>query len=98
MINDFRQLVRQRIGELGVGVLDGFLQGIERKALVGNPDLGRPGKFVIKRVVQQLKALAREFAQRRGDPAFLRDVQRAMERESETISRRIRSTAARQTG
>ena len=51
------------------------------EGLVGRQDLGLPGWFVIERVVQQIKAPARNFAQRLGDPAFLRDIERAMERE-----------------
>ena len=44
VIDRFRALVRKRLGEMAVGILDAFLGGVERNALVGNPDLGRPGK------------------------------------------------------
>ena len=74
------------------------LAGQETKGLVGRADLGSPGRFVVKRVVGQIKDLAREYAQRHGDPAFLRDIERAMEREGATIQKRLSTTAARQIG
>ena len=96
LIDDFRQFVRGRLGELGLAVLDARLQGQETKGLVGRADLGAPGRFVIKRVVQEIKALANEYAQRLGDPGFLRDIGRAMDREGATIQKRRVATAARQ--
>ena len=63
-IEDFRQLVRNQLGELGIAVLDARLSGEETQGLVGREDLGSPGRYVIKRVVQEIKALAREYAQR----------------------------------
>ena len=96
MIDDFRQLVRSRLGELGSAVLDARLAGQETKSLVGRKDLGSPGRFVVKRVVGQIKTLANEYAQRLGDPALLRDVERAMDREGATIQKRRVATATRQ--
>ena len=97
IIRDFRRLVRRRLGELGVAVLDVRLAGGETKSLVGSPSLGSPGKWVVKRVVQQVKELAREYAESLGDPGFLRDIERAMAAESETVEkRRATMTAARQ--
>jgi hypothetical protein len=96
LIDNFRQLVRSRLGELGLAILDARLQDQETKGLVGRADLGTPGRFVIKRVVQEIKALASEYAQRLGDPAFLRDIERAMEREGATVQKRRATTAARQ--
>jgi hypothetical protein len=96
LIRDFRRLVRNRLGDLGLAVLDARLHGQETKGLVGRADLGSPGRWMVKQVVGQVKALAKEYAQRRGDPAFLRDVERAMEREGATIQKRKSSTAARQ--
>ena len=98
VIDDFRRLVRNRLGELGIAVLDARLAGQETKGLVGRAELGNPGRFVIKRIVGQVKDLAREYAQRRGDPAFLREIERAMEREGATIQKRLSTTAARQIG
>jgi hypothetical protein len=89
LIAGFRKLVRDRLGELGTAVLDARLQGQEVKSLVGREDLGRPGRFVIKRVVGQVKALAREYAEQLGDPAFLRDIERAMRKESATVAKRL---------
>ena len=62
VIRDFRQLVHRRLGALGVAVLDVRLAGEETKGLVGSPDLGSPGRWIVKRAVQQVKQLAREYA------------------------------------
>ena len=97
VIGRFRQLVRTRLGELGRAVLDARLAGQETKSLVGRADLGSPGCFVIKRVVQDIKGLAKEFAQTLGDPAFLREIERAMDREDATVQKRLSTTAARYT-
>ena len=94
VIDDFRQLVQSRLGQLGIAVLDARLAGEETKSLAGREDLGSPGRFVIKRVVGEVKALARDFAQRRGDAGFLRDVDRAMGREKATVQKRL-ATARR---
>jgi hypothetical protein len=96
LIDDFRHLVRQRLGQLGLAVFDAHLAGQETKSLVGREDLGSPGRFVIKRVVGEIKALAREYAQRLGDPAFIRDIERAMGREGATVAKRLATGAARQ--
>ncbi len=97
VIMDFRRLVRRRLGELGVAVFNVRLAGGEVKSLVGSPSLGSPGKWGIKRVVQDIKQLAREYAEHLGDPGFVRDIERAMGREEETVANRRASTAARQT-
>lgn len=98
LIDDFRQLVRSRLGELGIAVLDARLAGQETKSLVGREDLGRPGRFQVKAVVQRIKMLAREYAERRGDRAFLREIERAMGREEVTVQKRLATTAARRGG
>jgi hypothetical protein len=98
LIQGFRELLRNRLGALAVAVFDLRMAGGETKSLVGSPSVGSPGKYVVKRVVREIKDLAREFAHRLDDPAFLRDVERAMDRESATISRRSQTTAARQAG
>ena len=72
VINDFRRLVRRRLGEIGVAVLNLRLAGGETKSLVGRPTLGSPGRWGIKRAVQEIKQLAREYAERLGDPGFRR--------------------------
>jgi len=50
------------LGRFGVSVLDVRLADGETKSLVGNPSLGSPGKWIIKRTVQGVKQLAREYA------------------------------------
>ncbi len=98
VIDDFRQLVWNRLGELGIAVLDARLAGEETKSLVGREDLGSPGRFVIKRIVQEIKALARDFAQRLGDAGFLRDIERAFQREEATVQKRLMATAGARQG
>jgi hypothetical protein len=88
VIRNFRELVRRRLGEMAVAVFDARMGGSEMKSLVGSPVVGGAGKFVVKRVVRQVKELAREYADSLGDPGFLRQVERAMGRESETIRKR----------
>ncbi len=97
VIDDFRRLVRNRLGNLGIAVLDARLAGQETKRLVGREDLGTPGRFVSKRVVSQVKDLANEFAQRHADPAFLREIERAREREMATIQKRQATARCRGT-
>lgn len=98
VIEDFRELVRTQLGHLALVVFDLRMAGGETKSLVNSPAVGSPGRFVIKRVVQEIKALAREYAERRGDATFLREVERAMERGEATVNRRLKTTAARQVG
>ena len=45
---------------------------------------------------KEIKALAREYAQRLDDPAFIRDIDRAMGREGATVAKRLATGAARQ--
>ncbi len=93
VVEGFHKLVRMRLGDLALAVLDVRLSGEETKSLVGCPALGNPGKWRIKMLVQEIKRLAREFF--RGDPEMLRRVERAMEAEGETIGKRKATTAAR---
>ncbi len=72
VIENFRELVRRRLGGLGLAVLDARLDGIETKALVGDPSLGSPGRWTIKKVVQDVKRLAREFPVGCGPTQLLR--------------------------
>lgn len=95
LIADFRQLVRNRLGELGIAILDARLAGEETKGLVGRADLNSPSRFVVKRIVGEIKELARDYAQQLGDPAFLREIERAMEREGATVAKRLATGAAR---
>ena len=95
VINDFRNLVRKRLGGLGVAVLQVRLDGGEVKSLVGCKALGSPGKWKIKQVVQDIKELAREYATSLGDPELLRRIERAMAAEEETVAKRRTAMAAR---
>ncbi len=92
MVEHFRHLVRERLGELALAVLDARLAGQETQSLVGAEELGRPDKNRIKKTVQQIKALARSYAETTGDPGFVRDVDRAMGRERMTVDRRLLTT------
>jgi len=94
IIKDFRDLVRRRLGDLALAVLDVRLAGGETKSVIGRPEFGSPDKNVIKRVVCQIKRLAREYAQRLGDSGFLRDIERATGREAATVGKRRAAMAA----
>jgi hypothetical protein len=98
VVEDFRELVRKRLGDLAVAVLDARLDGEETKSLVGCVSLGSPGKWTIKKVVQDVKRLAREYALGIGDPQLLRGIERAMAGESETVGRRRAAMAAARQG
>ena len=97
MIHDFRQLVRRRLGRLGIAVLDARFAGEETKSLADSPLAGNPGKNRVKQVVQQIKELARSTPLHSATRAFLRDIERAMVREEETVQKRRTAMAARQT-
>ena len=94
LIQGFRNLVRNRIGGLGVAVLELRLAGEETKSLVGCKALGSPGKWKIKQVVQEIKELLGQYAASLGDPGFLRDIERAMDKAAGTIEKRRQATAA----
>jgi hypothetical protein len=96
VIENFKELVLKRLGGLGLAVLDVRLSGEETKSLVGSPALGSPGRWVIKKVVADIKRLAKQYAASLGDPELLRRVERAMAGESETIGKRRATMAARQ--
>ena len=96
LIEQFRKLLQAQVGDLAVAIFDARLEGRQTKGIVGLPELGRPGRFVVKRAVQEIKNLAREFAQQLGDPDFLRQLERLMDAESKTIARRTATTRRRQ--
>ena len=96
LVDDFRRLVQDRLSQLGIAVLDARLAGQETKSLVGREDLGLPGRLQVKAIVQKVKAPAREYAERLGNQAFLRDIERAFRREQETVQKRLATGAARQ--
>lgn len=94
VIEQFRRLLQNRLGDLAVAIFDLRLNAGETKSLIGSPSVGSPSGFAIKKTVQQIKALAQEFAQQRGDAGFLRDIERAMDKEAATVQKRV---AARRT-
>ena len=89
LIDRFKTMLQSRLGDLAMGIFNARLEGQETKSLVGLPELGQPGRWVVKRVVQQIKALAHDYAQTLDDPDFLSQVERLMNREAATIARRI---------
>ena len=88
VVDDFRQLVRKRLGKIGVAVLDVRLGGGETKSLAGSAEVDGKGRYVIKRIVQEIKAMAREYAGSLGDSELLRRIEKAMADESETVEKR----------
>ena len=55
LIQDFRQLVRNRLGELGLAILDARLDDEETRSLVGREDLGSPNRYALKKTVRTSK-------------------------------------------
>lgn len=62
VLDDFRQLVGERLGALAAAVLDTRLQGGEVKDLVGQPELGTPTAYAVKQAANGIKKLAHWFA------------------------------------
>jgi hypothetical protein len=89
VIEDFRKLLHSRLGDLALAVFDLRMRGGETKSLVGYPAVGSPSRFAIKEIVKKIKSLAGEYATALGDPGLLRDIQRAMQRETETLQKRF---------
>ncbi len=98
IIEKFRNVLQARLGDLAVSIFNARLGGRQTKDLVGLPELDRPSRYVVKRVVQEIKAVARDFAQRSNDPDFLRRVQRMMDAEAATVARRSTTAQRRRAG
>jgi hypothetical protein len=98
LIDQFQQLVGQRLGKLAAAILDLRLSGGDMKELVGRADLGGPSMYSIKREVRAIKEMAQRFAAESDDPAFIAKMQHAMDAEAETVAKRQRSVTARQAG
>ena len=98
LVERFRKLLQARLGDLAVAIFDARAEGRETKSVVGMPELNRPSRFVVKKVVGQIKAVGREFAETLGDPDFLRQVERLMDAEAATVARRTATTRLRRTG
>ena len=95
IIENFTKLLQTRLGDLAVAIFNARLEGRQMKDLVGLPELDRPSRYVIKRTVQEIKTLARDYAQRLDDPDFLRRVERLLDAEAATVARRIATTQRR---
>ena len=96
LIDEFRNLVGDRLGKLAVAILDAKLAGEDAKDLVGRDDIGTPSAFYIKRETGEIKRLAERFAAQLGDPAFANMVAKAIAGEAATVEKRKQSMAARQ--
>jgi DNA-directed RNA polymerase specialized sigma24 family protein len=94
VVDDFRRLVRNRLGALAEEIFNQRLSAQEIKSLVGAPEFGEPSAYAVKTVVKAIKQLAVEFARTRGDDVFLRMIQRAMAGEQQTLARRFGTAAA----
>lgn len=89
-VESFRQFVRERLGELGLAILDLRFRGTgDTKELVGNPELGSPSSYRVKETVKDIKKLAQEFAQMTGDDELLARINDAMRAEQETVKKRF---------
>jgi hypothetical protein len=88
-------MLQSRLGDVAVAIFDARLDGRQTKDLVGLPELGSPGRWVVKRVVQQIKTAAREYAQALGDPDFLRRVEGLLDAEAATVAQRTATTQRR---
>ena len=95
MIHDFRRLVRKRLGDLGVAVLNARLAGEETKSLVGRAERAAPESSWSRGSFARSKELAAEYARSLGDSELLRRIERAMASEEETVAKRQATTAAR---
>jgi len=93
VIGSFRQLVLDRLGDLGVLVLDLRLAGGETRSLVDCPAVGSPGRREVERVLRRIKNLAQEHAGSvGGDWDLLRRIEVAMEEEEAAFGNRPRQS------
>jgi len=58
LIDQFRQLVAERLGKLAVAILDQKLAGEDAKNLVGKAANGTPSAYYIRRETRAIKELA----------------------------------------
>ena len=85
MIDDFRSFLLDQHGPAHLAVFDQRIEGGESKALIGSD--GIQTSYRLKKITQEIKQALRRFAN--GDSAFRRLVDRAMQDESETMTRRF---------
>jgi hypothetical protein len=94
VVDQFRSLVAQRLGKLALEILDTRLAGKETKKMVGKAEFGTPSAFFVKKEVQAIKELARQFAAQSGDLEFLRLVNQAFSAQAATVAKRKAAVAA----
>lgn len=92
LIHQFRQWLRQRLGEVAVRVFDWRLEDRDSKELIGGQ--GIPTSHALKTLVRKIKAAA--IAWGRSDPEFLVRVQKLMGEEAETVAKRKKMLSAGQ--
>ena len=95
IIDDFRELLRARLGDLAVAVFDIRMSGEETQSIINSPALDNPSMYVVKRSVRAIKRLAREFAASLGDSTLLRRIEKAMGDEEATVQKRLATGASR---
>lgn len=95
VIDDFRRLLLDRLGNVAVAALDQRLAGEETKSLVGSREVGGAGRDAIKRIVRNIKRLAVEFAGAIGDSELLRRIEKARAGEADMVGKRRAATAMR---
>ena len=96
LIDQFRNLVAQRLGPLAAAILDQKLAGEDAIKMVGKAEFGTPSAYYIKAETRAIKELAQQFAQQTGDPVFLNKLVKAMDSERATVAKRQQAVAARQ--
>ena len=89
-VEAFRRFVSERLGELGLAILDLRLSGNgETKQLVGASQYGKPSSYRVKETVRDIKRLAADFARMTGDEELLVKIATAMRKEQETVKKRF---------
>lgn len=87
LIEDFRKWIGKTLGPSAVAVFQARLAGQDIKDLVGTASAGIPSSYVLKKIVQQIKASAVDWAG--ADPVFQEKIRRLMDRESLTVAKRF---------
>jgi len=85
LIERFRRKIQEELGWVALAVFDARMEGEDTKSLVGQSELDYATSYRVKKIVQQIKSLAREF----GDEEFRAMVDRAMDFEKGVMDRRF---------
>jgi len=90
-VEAFRRFVWERLGELGLAILDLRLSSSSgnTKELVGKPELRSPSSYRVKETVKAIKKLAQEFARVTNNDELLAKINSAMRAEQETVRKRF---------